>query len=91
MIPLPPATSKYRFFTLSTYTEKDELATIFKLAPDGTLTVLHAFKTETGFDPIAPLMAGKDGYIYGTTSAGGMACNDQNHNYSCGTIFRLEK
>jgi uncharacterized repeat protein (TIGR03803 family) len=67
--------------------------TVFKLAPDGTLTVLHAFEKKTGANPQAPLMAGENGYLYGTASDGGdgIGCNGHPHSKGCGTVFRLKK
>jgi len=58
--------------------------TIFKLQPDGTLTILHRF---TGFpdgeSPFAGLVADSVGNLYGTTRAGGTAFN-------YGTIFKVD-
>jgi uncharacterized repeat protein (TIGR03803 family) len=57
--------------------------TAFKLAPDGTLTTLHAF-TQNGIDganPYAGLTLDKAGNLYGTTEEGGP------NNY--GTIFKI--
>jgi len=61
--------------------------TVYRLAPDGTVTVLHAFgSTATdGAMPFAGLMA-KGGVLYGTTSAGGAARPD-----SYGTVFRIHE
>lgn len=64
--------------------------TVFKLAPDGTYTMLHAF--EGGFYgdgdyPDAPLVRDSSGNLYGTTEAGGIdgGCNMN----GCGTIFEI--
>jgi uncharacterized repeat protein (TIGR03803 family) len=44
----------------------------FKLAPDGTETVLYAFgNRSSGHHPAAPLLMGKHNVLYGTTTAGG--------------------
>src|SRR5262249_52532940 len=46
--------------------------TVFKLAPDGTETVLHDFSGAEGAIPGAGLIVGATGYpIIGTTSSGG--------------------
>jgi uncharacterized repeat protein (TIGR03803 family) len=47
--------------------------TVFKIAPDGTETVLYSFggTTGDGKSPIAGLVQGTDGNFYGVTSAGG--------------------
>jgi len=58
--------------------------TVFKLAPDGTETVLYAFgKLHYGRNPTAALLAGKNGLLYGTASAGGSK-ND-------GVVFSVTK
>lgn len=60
--------------------------TIFKLAPDGTLQVLHTFAgANDGSYPAAGLLKGGDGYLYGTTSEGGVG------SCSCGTVFRIKQ
>lgn len=44
--------------------------TVYKLAPDGTLTVLHAFiddGSDNGFEPIGGLIADAAGNLYGTS------------------------
>jgi uncharacterized repeat protein (TIGR03803 family) len=60
--------------------------TIFRLAPDGALSVLHVFSINdpaNGWGPAAALVEGPDGNFYGTTAFGGTVCAD------CGTIFRI--
>ncbi|HEX9159055.1 MAG TPA: choice-of-anchor tandem repeat GloVer-containing protein, partial [Rhizomicrobium sp.] len=59
--------------------------TAFKLAPDGTETVLHAFSggSDGGY-PQAGLLLDKTGNLYGTTVSGGSGCSD-----GCGTIFKI--
>ncbi len=44
---------------------------VFKVAPDGTETVLFAFSARHGRNPTAALLKGKNGLLYGTASAGG--------------------
>jgi len=45
---------------------------IFKLAPDGTETVLHSFSGgNDGANPYAGLIRDSAGFLYGTTTAGG--------------------
>jgi uncharacterized protein (TIGR03437 family) len=64
--------------------------TIFKLAPGGTLTTLHAFSGSDGVAADA-LVQGLDGNLYGTTGTGGSGtggtgtvCKD-----GCGTVFQM--
>lgn len=61
--------------------------TVFRLAPDGTETVLYSFKAGTDGDyPYAGVIADTSGNLYGTTSeGGGSACNG----LGCGTVFKL--
>jgi uncharacterized repeat protein (TIGR03803 family) len=55
--------------------------TVFRLAPNGQLTTILAFRGTNGANPWAPLTLGRDGKLYGTTTAGG-AHND-------GTVFQI--
>ncbi len=65
--------------------------TIFKITPSGTLSTLYTFCSQTnctdGFFPVAALVQGRDGNLYGTTSQGGTA--GQCENFGCGTIFKI--
>jgi uncharacterized repeat protein (TIGR03803 family) len=45
---------------------------VFKLASDGTETVLHSFALSDGANPYAGLIADGAGNLYGTTSVGGI-------------------
>jgi uncharacterized repeat protein (TIGR03803 family) len=55
--------------------------TIFKIAANGTLTMLYAFNATDGNQPFAGLVQGTDGNLYGTTTAGGA-------NFA-GTVFKI--
>ena len=59
--------------------------TVFKLAPNGTETVLYSFCVKTnctdGYGPVAGLVEDKKGNLYGTTFAGGAS--------NAGTVFKL--
>jgi uncharacterized repeat protein (TIGR03803 family) len=63
------------------------LGVVFELAPDGTETVLHAFKGgKDGAYPRAKLTRRKDGTLYGTTTrGGGGGCGSD----GCGTVFSI--
>src|ERR1051326_4895497 len=62
--------------------------TIFKLTPDGTVTVLYSFNLTDGWTPLAGLVQATDGNFYGTTSRGGdMTCVDAEE--GCGTLFQI--
>jgi uncharacterized repeat protein (TIGR03803 family) len=58
--------------------------TVYRLAPDGTYTLLHSFKASGKTDPHYPygnLVQASDGNLYGTTLRGG--ANDK------GTVYRI--
>jgi uncharacterized repeat protein (TIGR03803 family) len=70
-----------------------ENGTVFKLTPPRqgriwTETVLHRFAGRNdGADPVAGLVFGKDGALYGTTLSGG-----NNHcPQGCGIVFKLDQ
>ena len=53
------------------YGGADDEGVVFKLAPDGMLTVLHTFNSADGGNPIGRLLMDRKGNIYGTTFDGG--------------------
>jgi len=61
--------------------------TVFKLAPDGTETVLYRFAGGVdGYSPMAGLVLDKRGNLYGTTElGGGLGCGGS----GCGTVFEV--
>lgn len=61
---------------------------VFKLAPDGTETVLYSFRGGSdGALPIGALLTDNAGNLYGTTiEGGGTGCLGQQ---GCGTVFKL--
>jgi uncharacterized repeat protein (TIGR03803 family) len=63
--------------------------TVFKLAPDGTETVLHAFSASNdGSGPYGGLIADASGNLYGTTATGGSSgCGGIQ--YGCGAVFAV--
>jgi uncharacterized repeat protein (TIGR03803 family) len=59
--------------------------TVFKMTPAGVLTNIHIFQppaTHDGRWPFSPLIQGTNGYLYGTTSAGGTP--------GYGTVFQMD-
>jgi uncharacterized repeat protein (TIGR03803 family) len=58
--------------------------TIFRLTPEGTLTVVHSFGFEDGRAPFAPLVQASNGDLYGTTSLAG-----PDNFQPTGSIFRF--
>jgi uncharacterized repeat protein (TIGR03803 family) len=61
--------------------------TAFRMTPDGTVTILHAFAGGTdGAYPLGALLEATDGNFYGTTlTGGGAGCGS----YGCGTAFQM--
>lgn len=61
--------------------------TVFKITPEGVLTILHSFNFTDGAEP-TDLIQGSDGNFYGTTleGGGGNGCFD---NLDCGTLFQI--
>ena len=60
---------------------------VFKIAPSGKETTLHAFSGSDGAYPEAGLLLDKKGNFYGTTTEGGdFSCNRP---YGCGVVFKL--
>ena len=61
--------------------------TVFKLAPNGTETVLHAFQGgNDGRNPEDALIMDKTGNLYGTTYSGG---STRCHGGGCGIVFKI--
>jgi uncharacterized repeat protein (TIGR03803 family) len=61
--------------------------TVFKVAPDGSETVVYAFHGGTdGSGPTSSLLRDSSGNLYGTTAVGGSS-NCQG--FGCGTVFRI--
>jgi uncharacterized repeat protein (TIGR03803 family) len=72
------------FYGTTPYGGTDELGTVFRISPDGTLTNLYSFPSPGGIyshslDP-SGLVQGGDGYFYGTTDYGGAG--------DAGTVFK---
>ena len=62
--------------------------TIFKVTRSGTLTTLHSFDSSDGASPVAAVIQGADGDLYGTTEYGGSGtCS--NGGTGCGTVFKI--
>jgi uncharacterized repeat protein (TIGR03803 family) len=55
--------------------------TVFKMAINGAVTILHQFGAGDGANPAAALVQGSDGNLYGTTEAGGLG--------GYGTAFKI--
>jgi uncharacterized repeat protein (TIGR03803 family) len=62
--------------------------TVFKLAPDGTETVLYSFTGgNDGANPVAGVTVDAMGNLYGTTLTGGIGCGHAGN--GCGTVFKI--
>jgi uncharacterized repeat protein (TIGR03803 family) len=61
--------------------------TVFKIAPDGTETVLYSFSgRKDGGYPSAPLVIDQAGNLYGTTETGGRFAKC---GFGCGVVFKV--
>jgi|HubBroStandDraft_5_1064220.scaffolds.fasta_scaffold46981_1 uncharacterized repeat protein (TIGR03803 family) len=69
----------------------NECGTIFRVTSTGKLTVVYSFCGQTncadGIWPVAGLIQGTDGNLYGTTQQGGNYC--PYYSGSCGTAFKI--
>jgi uncharacterized repeat protein (TIGR03803 family) len=73
------------FYGTTYYGGANNYGSVFKITPGGTLTTLYSFCSQNnctdGYGPVASLVQGTDGILYGTTYAGGTQGQ--------GTIFSL--
>ncbi len=54
-----------------------------------TFTALNSFNMTDGFGPVAPLVQGTDGNLYGTTFGGGANDSTSCPSAQCGTVFQI--
>jgi uncharacterized repeat protein (TIGR03803 family) len=64
----------------------NDMGTVFKMTPEGTVAVLHSFAFRDGGNPSSLLLA-TDGDFYGVTFIGGTSGGCDTN--GCGTIFRI--
>jgi len=75
--------SDLNFYGTTLHGGRFDNGTVFRMTPDGTVTVLHDFAgAPDGAQPLANLIQANDGALYGTTLSGGNAGN-------WGTVFRM--
>lgn len=65
------ASSGTMYGTTSSSGSNNNHGTIFKLTSGSTLSTIFSFNGTNGSQAVAPLLVGSDGYLYGTTYAGG--------------------
>jgi uncharacterized repeat protein (TIGR03803 family) len=86
----PVQTANGNFFGTTGGGGANDEGTVFKITPSGVLTVRYNFCSQTnctdGSEPLAVLVQGKSGNLYGTTWVGGTSgvCGG-----GCGTIFKI--
>ena len=67
-----------------------DLGTVFAMTPQGTVHRLHQFVDSDGATPLAGLVQGADGSLFGITQAGGSSKNcPADMSSGCGTVFRI--
>src|SRR5713101_18092 len=65
----------------------NNLGTVYKMTPAGTLTTLHSFTSEANVNyPTGPLFQGSDGNLYGTSYASGSALPPPPNN---GAVYKI--
>ena len=65
--------------------------TVFRMDRLGAVRVLHAFDgTTTGGYPAGPLVQARDGFLYGTTSAGFWGISEAGPAKGFGNVFRID-
>jgi uncharacterized repeat protein (TIGR03803 family) len=68
--------------------EDSGCGTVFKIAPDAKVSVLHAFSGgRDGEAPVGGLIIDNTGALYGTTTYGGAQC--PNESVGCGVVFKI--
>ncbi|WP_374562320.1 choice-of-anchor tandem repeat GloVer-containing protein [Ideonella sp.] len=60
---------------------KHQYGTLYRMTPEGEVTVLHDFDSSAGDSPSSGLVEASDGVLYGTTTGGGSG--------NGGTVFRI--
>jgi uncharacterized repeat protein (TIGR03803 family) len=60
--------------------------TVYKITLRGKFTMIHEFAFTDGAHPVAGLVEGSDGALYGVTLGGGTGCVETG---GCGTVFRI--
>ena len=73
------------FYGTTTHGGANDYGTIYKMTPDGTVTVLHSMAFADGVAPTAELHLGTDGSFYGTAPNGGSGSGP----VGSGTIFKV--
>ena len=70
------------FYGVNRFDGPNGAGTLFRMTPNGTLTVMHAFdRAVTGGRPESQLIQARDGHLYGTASEGGP--------FNIGLVFRF--
>src|ERR1035438_2492489 len=75
-----------------TYPNPPGCGTVFKLSREGSgwvFTTLYTFSGPDGARPMARVIIGPDGSLYGTTSSGGTGPCSYGSAPGCGTVFNL--
>jgi len=67
--------------------------TIFQVTPAGHLTPIYSVCADNfcdlGSNPVAPMVLGNDGNLYGTTINGGTGYGGEFCSFACGTAFEI--
>jgi uncharacterized repeat protein (TIGR03803 family) len=63
--------------------------TTFRLTPTGVLNTLHSFRNVDGRTPQSAIVQSTDGFLYGTTTYGGIYDKKNCQLQGCGTVYRM--
>ncbi len=75
------------FYGTTGYGGTNNAGTVFKISTTGALSSLYSFTGgNDGSGPVAGLVQGRDGYLYGTTGGGAKGGGGKN---GCGTVFKI--
>lgn len=73
------------FYGTTTHGGANDYGTIYKMTPNGAVTVLHSMSFADGVGPTAGLLLGTDGNFYGTAPNGGTGSGP----VGAGTVFKV--
>jgi uncharacterized repeat protein (TIGR03803 family) len=77
----------------SNYCEGYNCGTVFKITPQGEITTLYSFCSQSGCpdgnNPYDGLVQATDGTFYGTTYLGGSNSDCNAYDEGCGTVFKI--
>jgi uncharacterized repeat protein (TIGR03803 family) len=77
------------FYGTASFAGSNGSGTVFKMTPQGGMTLLHGFEGTDGWLVEAPVVEGSDGNFYGTTVSGGASISSLESSAGFGTIYKV--